>query len=85
MLYGSAVICNLAGVMFSLGSQLSVVSVALQSIIRTQSLVFPLREVKLVPVKIFGVLYLVAQVLIAALPFLHGQTYKFYGLLLIYC
>ena len=79
-LYSSVVVCNTAGVLFSLGSQLSVLSVALQSIIRTKSLLFPLREIKLLPLYVFCVFYCVAQMLIAALPFLVGKKYKYYSI-----
>ena len=78
MLYDNVVVCNTAGVLFSLGSQLSVLSVALQSIVRTHSLLFPLRELKLLPLKLFCVFYFVAQVLIAALPFIVGKKYHYY-------
>ena len=78
-LYSNVVVCNTAGVLFSLGSQLSVLSVALQSIIRTKSLLFPLRELKLLPLKIFCIFYCLAQILIAALPFMVGKKYRYYS------
>ena len=79
VLLQNPVICNLSGVLYPLSSHLSVLFVALQSIIRTTSLIFPFHRIRKAPVIAFILFCLLWEVGIAVFPFIFGRQHRYYS------
>ena len=77
--FQSAVVCNISGTLFTLGSQLSVFLIAVQCIVRCQSLVFPFRRADVKVIMVIILLYCLVSIGASVFPFLYSSSYKYYA------
>lgn len=74
---GKGIWCNILGFIYNISSRLSVFIVAVQSIIRSYSLVYPFKKVQVgIPMVILSTMAVI-QILQASLPYVRGKGYEY--------
>ena len=77
MLFSSPVVCTMHGILWNIAPRMSVFLIAVLSISRTISLLFPFRRIKRQHVLTPVVLYMIIQVVQSTLPYWFGAVYKY--------
>ena len=79
MLFASPIVCNFQGMLWEIAPRMSVFLVAVLSISRTISLLFPFRRIKKVHIVMPVVSYLILQTVQATIPYWFGAAYTYHN------